>query len=319
MRALVVALLLSACSSTKGNTMVWDNEDAKMSASKVTALSTNTSVQLGQSLQLRPNTAGSSQLSTAAKDLARWRGKSESDAQPIRIYLGAWQPNPKLPGNTVLPPTWSDYMQPTPWQLPQPTQFDAFATGSLFARISFGVGGVQHVAFVDWPPRGLLFQVSAQYVQVDAYGTLAIPPGGDETTLPRLLAHIAPEPGGGDSVQPGTYTYPNIDFNPNPGPNAGVLFQVPPFARAFRPLIDQSEAINLQQAYVVTVQSNPQGGISHSWLLDPFDYNGFNREDLPLDGTARDVVIQAIDSTALPGTITPKTTVNVGCMFLLDL
>lgn len=314
----VIVIFVSCSSPEEKSPHMSNNEDEAMAAAKVTALSSNIPVQLGQSLQMRPN-PGDPNFSTAAKDVVRWKGKSPSDIQPVRIYLGPWQPNPAIDSSAVGPfPTFDTYMKPTPWQTPEPFQFDAFAPTSLYAKVSFGGGGVQHVAYVDWPARGLLFQVSANYVQVDAQGI-----AGDGLTpvpveqLPRLLAHISPEPGGGDSVQPATFTYPRIDFVPN---TIGPVFQVPPFARACRPLIDQIDLINQDFILFVRGVTKPVGGVGvWQYVLNPFDYNGFNRSDIPLDGMTKDIILDASLFTGFPGVITPRSINNAGMIFMLDL
>ena len=283
------------------------SNDAELAKEKITQLCTVNPSQYGQSLVVTVNPGVATEV-TIAKDVVRWKGKSETDIQPCRIYLGPWQPQPLLVG--TLPIAGYSYAQPHPWQEPEPTQYDTFAQGQIQARVSFGAGGVQHQAYVDWPPRGLLFQVGAQYVQVDGVGQFTVPAASD-IKLPRLLAHIAPEPGGGDSVQPATFTYPPIDFNNNPGAAPGVLCQVPPFARAFRPIINQLYAFNTGPFFYRIVDL----GGGNTWYLNSATANDFNRDDFPLTGLSRDIFIQA--ENALGGAAVG--TINVGCMFLLDL
>lgn len=314
MRAIAVVALL-ACSSPKDTPKETPMHDPELAAQKITALSTSQPAQFGQSLVAHTN-PGASAFSTLAKDVVRWKGKTETDVQPLRIYLGPWQPQPNIP-TAGIPPAGVTYAPPTPWQTPAPAQYDAFLFGSVFARVSFGGGGVQYQAFVDWPPRGLLFQVSTHYVQVDAVGTFEVPAGSD-TKLPRFLAHLAVEPGGGDSVQPGTYTYPPRDFNPDAGAPA-VFMQVPPFARAVRPILQQQFALNTGVlAYIVTELGSPAGNILNQWVLDTANLDSFNTDDLPLSGLARDVQIQAWGGALPPGGAA-ATTINVGAIFLLDL
>ncbi len=284
--------------------------DPHLAEGKITNLSTATPAQYGQSLQVR-NAPGNAGLAVVAKDLARWKGKSTTDIQPIRIYLGPWQPVPGINLGALNNEFW---MEPTPWMTPKPAQLDAFVGGSLFARISFGAGGVQHQAYVDWPPRGCLLQVSAQYIQVDGLGNLIVPGGLDEN-LPRIAAHISPEPGGGDAATPATYTYPPVDVNPAPG-TPPVVFQVPPFARAFRPLIRQRDAVDNAEGYEVQLVTQNGSLDFANWRIEPTaDVNSFNRDDFPVTGFAKDVVVQAYD----PTNGNPRRTINVGMIFYLDL
>lgn len=207
-------------------------------SAKQTPLMTRGDTQFGQSLQL--SLTGADQA-TAAKDLVRWKGDNEQDVQALRIYLGAWNPQPGLTG---VKPVGPYYGTPTPWN-PQPYNLDQFNTTPLYARVTFGSGGVRHVAFLDWNSRGSLFQLSASYVQVDAIGTLATSSGLD---LPLIHASIGPEPGGGDSAQPATFTYPY-----QTGGAGTNYFQVPPFARAFQFVFDRSYQLGGGGSTTVTI------------------------------------------------------------------
>jgi len=284
--------------------------DPELAAAKITPLSTAFPVQYGQSLVVRVTQPGAGGgLATLAKDVVRWKGKSGSDIQPMRVYLGPWQPQPNIasPGGPAV-----FYQKPTPWQTPEPLQFDFFREGQIYARINFGAGGVQHQAFVDWPPRGLLFQVSAQYIQVDGVGTLTTPPGFDDPNLPILLAHVAPEPGGGDAVQPATFTYPPIDFFAPPLGTA-IIFQVPPFARLFTPVLNRETMIATALPGVIIRENGPPVG--NTWVFDATVPNDFpNDRAFPLSGFAKQLIFQATDAGGVF-----VDTINMGCMFLLDL
>ena len=264
--------------------MTTDPREMARAANKVPVLATSVPVQFGQSLQMRPSPANSA-LATVAKDVVRWKGVGESDIQPIRIYLGPWQPQPMT--TPFVSPL--GYAIPTPWAEP-PQIFDSMVgegvvgdfASMLYARVSFGGGGVQHQAFVDWPPRGLLFQVSASYVQVDGVGRFA---GFDPQFLPRLLAHASVEPGGGDAVNSATFTYP-AQFAP--GAANSLVFQAPPFARAFTPILDRQALI---VAGVTSIGFQQLGmslaftGQSHEW--DPaLGEDWPDDRAIPLVGTA---------------------------------
>ena len=242
-----------------------DQRELERADGKVPQLVANVPVQFGQSLQLQIPSTATQTIAVGIKDVVRWKGVSESDIQPARIYLGPWQPQPGL---TPIAAPVNPYAAPTPWTSYPPLVYDSMvpqgfsATGNmLYARISFGGGGVQHQAYVDWPPRGLLFQVSAHYIQVDGVVSGTVPV--DPDTLPRLLAHLGPEPGGGDAVNAATFTYPFQEFGTN-----SILFQVPPFARAFTPLMDRQQMIALGATQLTVAQlsmTNTPNVNTHVW------------------------------------------------------
>lgn len=255
-------LVVAACSS---DARMNDPKELARAAGKVPQLVTDAPVQYGQSLQLNVPTTATQTIAVGVKDVVRWKGVSGSDSQPARVYLGPWQPQPGL---APIPPPVNPYAAPTPWTTWPPLIYDSMipqgfsATGNmLYARISFGGGGVQHQAFVDWPPRGLLLQISAQYIQVDAVVSGNTPI--DQTTLPRLLAHVGPEPGGGDAVNSATFTYPYQDNGVT-----SLLVQVPPFARAFTPLMDRQQMIALGNTQLTIAQlsmQNTPNATVHVW------------------------------------------------------
>jgi hypothetical protein len=291
--------------------------DPELAAEKITALSSAVPVQYGQSIQVRPTSVPD--FAAVARDCVRWTGKSESDIQPMRVYLGPWQPKPGCPGAPGGP---FSYQPPTPWQEPEPLQYDGFPTvgafgfkAQIFARVSFGAGGVQHQAYIDWPARGLLLQVSAQYIQVDGVGNVAFGGFGGEERLPLLLAHVAPEPGGGDSVQPATFTYPP---QAPAGFNDITFFQVPPFGRAFVPLLHRP---NLIVAGITTIQiretMRPLGDVISVWEFNTAIGNPWPQDNpggLPLSSLARVVDIRYFIGNVAQPILTPP-----GCMFHLDL
>jgi hypothetical protein len=258
-------------------------------------------------------------MATVAKDVVRWKGVSDSDVQPVRIYLGPWQPRPDCLGVALLS---GSYAQPTPWAEP-PTVYDSMIlegvitlgppviTSMLYARIVFGAGGVVHNAYVDWPPRGLLLQVSAHYVQVDGVGNFTPAGGVNPTTLPLLQAHVAPEPGGGDAGNPGTFTYPVV----NTGDVVPLVFQVPPFARAFTPLIPRGTLIAMGITQMNFVVFSMQNFPTDQEFVFPLAL-GADFPDtiaIPLSGSAASIRVTAIGAGPAPGTVW------CGMMFHLDL
>jgi hypothetical protein len=256
--------------------------------------------QYGQSLETDVGSADGT--ATVAKDVVRWKGESP-DAAPWRIYLGPWQPNTNA-NSSVVPTPGNEYASPTPWNTP-PTQFDALSEGQLYAKIEFGSGGVKHTAFVDWPRRGCLVQVSACYVQVNGEGTIGTL--GERTLLPTIAATLAPEPGGGDAVQSATYTYPRQEALGDDG--ARIVFQVPPFARAFTPLVDRRSGL---PPILTVVASNGLGGAISSW-----QWSTALGADFPDD---RAVPLPGQDVADLFFQVDPgDAPLFAGCMFHLDL
>lgn len=281
-------------------------------------------IQYGQYLQVTP-APGNPDLVLASKDLVLLEGE-KTDVNAWRVYLGAWKPRPDIP--IVAPLSTVSYADPTPWAPPEPRNFDAFPTRlPLYARVQWSSGGIQHEAFVDWPRRGCLIQISGNYVRVNAFvnvGSTAI----DPRVLPLVQATIAPEPGGGDSAMPATFTYRPENGTAIPvDPPLPVIvfrnFQIPPFARAFVPIINWAEAIAGGVWFrfgVVTPTALGFGGI----LANPTDVvqsfttalTGATLDDqccfmqpIPLSG--QDASDLRIESNGL--------LVEFGVMFLLDL
>ena len=274
---------------------------------------TNGQQQYGQYLQLsvQPGQAGSVR---ASKDLIRVSG-TKYDINAWRVYLGPWQTTVDTVADSAL--STVNYAQPTPWAPPRPTTFDSFVTIPLYAKIDFGVGGIQHVAYVDWPKRGLLFQVSCQYLQVNAYADTGISPIL-ASQLPYVRATIGPEPGGGDAANPATYTYPTATGDPVPlAPTKRSRdFQIPPFARAFVPVVNLGALIDAGATLDISIQNSPGDfgdiNVQQSWrtpVAGAYEQD-LGRDPYPIagqqSGSVRLVVTNAIDAF-------------FGCMFFLDL
>lgn len=244
-------------------------------------------------------------FATVAKDCVRWKADDASAIMPVRIYLGPWQPQVSLQTSAPV----LQYAQPIPWtNNSNPTRYDKFSEGSLYAQVMFGAGGVQHTAYVDWPRRGLLFQVGCSYVQVNGVGTIGTLNTPD--ALPILAASMSLEPGGGDSPQSGTFTYPRQEAI-EPGHTDVLVFQAPPFARAFQPILNYQSGAAANPAQI----SIEVGNGDMVWHFDMTQPNTFPQSQVyPIPGNqtgiATDVVIRA---TGIAGDL------FAGCMFYLDL
>ena len=276
-------------------------------------------IQYGQALDIEPGVS-TPDLVLASKDLIRFVG-TKHDINAFRIYLGPWQPKAGIVTTPVIAAV--TYADPSPWAPPEPRIFDSMTDIPCYARIMWGAGMIQHTAFVDWPKRGALVQVSGSYVQVNAFVDV-LSPGVTSAQLPILQASIGPEPGGGDSSVPGTFTYgpqlPIVFGAPN---GAGLNFQIPPFARAFVPVFDFQRAETAGVVIDIATQLLPlvigtaaqnevqhwrtgTGGVyDNSFFIDPFPISGQRA------GTVR---IELSPFGALP--LVP---IFIGCMFLLDL
>jgi hypothetical protein len=278
--------------------------------------------QYGTTLRITPR-PGDANLVQVSLDLIRFQGQ-KVDINAWRLYLGPWQPSPKIQldtggiiflaadGSTV------NYAQPTPWAPPQPRNFDAMTSIDAYARIMWGAGGVQHTAFVDWPRRGMLLQVSGSTVQVNALvDTKSQNATADQ--LPLLSASLGPEPGGGDAVQPATFTYSPSEgeFLAGPPRTFARNFQIPPFARAFVPVVNLSKLIADSAVVNVSVQTLP-GSLEldneqQTWMTpvggayDP----AFGMDPFPICGQQSGNVRIVIT--------TEGSSPRFGCMFLLDL
>lgn len=266
----------------------------------------------------RPNiVTGAGGLVTLAKDVVRWKGEPW-DLTPIRIYLGPWQTQP----NITLPSTPdANYAKPTFWASP-PTVFDAFGNVHVYARVNFGAGGVHHVAYVDWPVRGLLLQVSTDSVQIDGvcHDLGATPP---PQTLPILGASMGIEPGGGDAAAPATYTYRRQAVNAM-SPDFGIDFQVPPFGRSWVPLFDVPGLVAAGATSIRVIQ-RPRPGTSpvtpqyvFEIPLVPFDEDAL-QGTWPVVSSEGGAVIR-LEIVGPAGPLDPNDpTLWLGMMFHLDL
>jgi hypothetical protein len=276
-------------------------------------------IQYGQALDIEPGSAAPD-LVLASKDLIRFVGE-KYDINAFRIYLGPWQPKAAI---TTMPAiAAATYADPSPWAPPEPRIFDSMQDIPCYARVMWGAGMIQHMAFVDWPKRGALLQISGSYLQVNAFVDTQSP-GASNANLPILQASLGPEPGGGDSSVPATFTYrpqnPIVFGAPD---GAGLNFQIPPFARAFVPVFN---FVRAQDAGVVidiatqvlplvigaTAQNEIQrwrtgagGNYDPNFVIEPFPISGQQA------GTVR---IEFSPFGSLP--LVP---IFVGCMFLLDL
>lgn len=271
--------------------------------------------QFGQYLDIVPM-PGAPDTVQVAKDMIRVEGE-KCDINAWRIYLGRWEPRPDIPIEPLI--AGAIYADPTPWSFPQPTNLDSFTNIlPLYARIMWGSGGIQHSAWVDWPRRGCLVQVSASYVQVNAFVNTQTP-NIDPRVLPTVRATIAPEPGGGESIIPATFTYPRNDTQIDPilPPYAFQNFQIPPFARSFIPIVNWLSVIGATQLRAATM-AFPLGITTFAmntrqvWITNApatVDDMCCWRDGFPIDGQDSGVV--RLEATT-PGT-------ELGCMFLLDL
>jgi len=280
--------------------------------------------QFGQALQIAP-APGNADLVLASKDLVRFNA-TKVDITPLRVYLGPWQPRNGIP-IAPAPVVTATYVDPTPWAPPEPRTFDSMADIPFYARIMWGSGMVQHTAFVDWPKRGLLLQLSGSYLQVNAFvdvGSPAINP----LVLPLVQATMAPEPGGGDSVQPATFTYrPSIGTNFGAGPPFAQFwnFQVPPFARAFALVLpltvirDAALTVDVATQIFPAIIGTSAGNEVQRWTI-PDPVAGYSAFDLttsavPIAGQAAGVVRVELGPAAAIPLVPPR----IGCMFYLDL
>jgi len=280
--------------------------------------------QFGQALQIAPG-PGAPDLVLASKDLIRFNA-TKVDVTPLRVYLGPWQPRNGIP-IAPAPVVTATYVDPTPWAPPEPRVFDSMADIPFYARVMWGSGMVQHTAFVDWPKRGLLLQLSGSYLQVNAFVDTTSP-AINPLVLPLVQATMAPEPGGGDSVQPATFTYrPSIGTNFGPGPAFEQFwnFQVPPFARAFAlvmPLTTIRTAaltINVAEQVFPDIIGASAGNDVQWWQLpDPVDgYPAFDLTTQAQPIAGQNVGVIRVEMG--PGASIPLVPPRIGCMFYLDL
>lgn len=182
----------------------------------------------------------------------RWQG-DVYDITPWRVYLGPWR---RKQGQAITDEDDTiadDFAFPVPFA----GRSEVAMTPDLvlYGRVSWGSGGVQHSAWVDWPVAGLLCQASGSYLAVDviALVTTGDVDAIDVTKLPDLAATLSLEPGGGDSARSATYTYPfqSLDWTAH----TGINFPVPPFARSVYFQWDNSQgAGNPNYAESVTIR-----------------------------------------------------------------
>ncbi|MGD9603902.1 MAG: hypothetical protein AB7O21_19580 [Gammaproteobacteria bacterium] len=276
-------------------------------------------VQYGQYLDVFPS-ASNPDLVLVSKDLVRLEGE-KTDVNAWRIYLGPWQPRAGIVTEPLI--ATAEYADPTPWAPPQPRSFDSLVDFPCYARVLWGSGGFQHYAYIDWPRRGCLFQVSGSYVQVNAFiNTMGSGPALT-TQLPILHATIGPEPGGGDVASPGTFTYPIAAMQLDAGPPALSFqnFQIPPFARAFVPIMRYSEiaagmgTVNIATQRLPLAISASLTNCIQTWvtpLSGVYDPD-FVRDAFPISGQNAGTV--RIETDLIP----PGNAGEIGCMFLLDL
>jgi hypothetical protein len=271
-------------------------------------------LQYGQTLQISPK-AGNADLVQVSQDLIRFVGE-KTDINSWRVYLGPWQPSPRITIQDLI--STVHYADPTPWAFPEPTNYDSMTSIPLYARIQWGSGGIQHNAFVDWPKRGLLLQISGSSVQVTALAD-TFSANANVEQLPLLQATLGPEPGGGDADNPATFTYAPEGGELFVGPpiTSTRNFQIPPFARSFVPLVNLANLIDTGAAIVVSVQNFPGNfGLNNeqqTWKTPVggvYDQN-FGQDTFPISGQQSGNV----RITIIGGPIGPQ----FGCMFLLDL
>jgi hypothetical protein len=244
--------------------------------------------------------------------LAWWKGDPWS-IYPIRVYLKPWQPPNNMPRPVFNGP---HYAQPTLWApgdpLSAPLYFDGWVPSRIYARVRFGTGGVSHQAFVDYPPRGLLFQVSGNQVEIDTVGLFISLGPPDPTTFPILAATLGIEPGGGDAESPGTFTY---DRQPELVGEPYVDFQVPPFARSVTPVIDAPTLLAAGATSLrVTQQSGPgvPPGLAIAQVID-FPLATWEGQTVTLAGQAVGVVHMEVIGGG------PPAADQIGAIFQLDL
>lgn len=273
---------------------------------------TKGTLQYGQTLQITPS-GSNPDLVRANQDLIRFMGE-KTDVNAWRVYLGPWQPNPRLVIPGII--AGATYADPTPWAPPEPRNYDGMTTIQAYARVEWGSGGVQHEAFIDWPKRGLLFQVSGSYVQVNAFvDTLSS--NISVTDLPLFKATLAPEPGGGDALSPATFTYPTENGELDVGPPITFtrFFQIPPMARSFVLVADIARALFTGSQYLIETKIFPLvgSGAIQSWITPVggvFDQD-FARVPFPIVGQEAGVV----QVTRIGGGLVER----FGLMFQLDM
>lgn len=268
--------------------------------------------QFGQSLDVDGVTG--SAFATIAKDVVRWQGETE-DVRAWRVYLSPWQPKSNIA--VVTNSANAPWATATPWNTP-PGSFDSFVTAPVFARVMFGSAGVVHTAYVDWPTRGCLIQVSCNYLQVDGVGNLS---ASQATRLPVLAGTLAPEPGGGDAGNPATFSYRRqvAGVRVTEGdPYSAWYFQVPPFARAWTLLASMPQLTAAGASLVTVYNQSAQNaigvGADQVWQYNASVGDRFPDSDaIPLCQWDQTLIV-VVDAAPVS-----EADLLVGMMFHLDL
>lgn len=244
-----------------------------------------------------------------ANNLIKWQGVNKTDVRAWRVYLGPWTTKPEI---TIAAGSPVTYERVVPWANNGPAdRFDSFQRGlQLYARITFGSGGASYIAYVDWPVRGALVQVSGSYVQVDVTAASRAIVAADSPRLPIVSATLAPEPGGGDSAQPGTFTYQIDTFVDD---TTVMTFQIPPFARTFNLLPSIVAATGPANISIQVAGPRGGGGTTVSTTYNRTLAAADGTEVFPIPSFGADVIITASGGTP------PYTAANLGVMFQLDL
>jgi len=290
--------------------------------------------QLGNTVQVAPTNTGTYAglgLTLLSSNLLRFTG-TKFDVVPLRVNLAPWS----FPAAMPVPAPAAAYAGPAPWGPPQPGQWDNFI-GEVYARIKWGAGGEQNLAYVDWPVRGTMLQVSGSYLEVNPLVSANDLTGIDAAQLPLLTATLGFEPGGGgDTARRATFTYPKQIGTDSFGPPIRRwYFQVPPWARSFVPLVDTVNFFPTVTAIRLAVQPFPAtiaiGPNIASWnyvtganlddfttRADPYPLPGSTLLT-PAPATTRGgavVTVEVDDPTA----VSPLDFARyLGCMFNLDL
>lgn len=252
--------------------------------------------QYGQSFEVLP-TQASVTTANLASNVVRWDSEGKWDVSPWRVYLRPWQPRTNVTIQAINPIV--AYALPTPWS-PGPTvpnerttagRFTSFADLQIFARVSWGCDGVIHEAYVDWPTRGLLFQVVGQYVQIDAVGRPSDPSAAN--ILPVLGASIGPEPGGGDAASPATFTYVR-QLNSGSDATFSPAFVIPPFAREFEIVVDWDALIadGCTEMIIRAAQNADLVFSQQTWVFDPSTDSSVQTLKFPVDTLASIITIE---------------------------
>jgi len=206
-------------------------------------------LQYGNQAQVGLTQTGAFQIVNA--QVVRYQPGDPWDVTPLRVYLGPWVP----PQEMVIPQGVvndidASNASPSIEGFNVRQQISFHPALQVYAEVTWGSGGVQFTAWVDWPVAGLLFQVSGSFCAVAVVATF---PGAsltdaNDSNFPELAASLSDEPGGGDSNAAGTFTYPfqAVAFaadggvaDPTTG-NYGLNFPVPPMARSVRFIWDNT-------------------------------------------------------------------------------